>query len=253
MKRAIPWSLRLFVLLAMLFSVSQVVAQPPGGFGGPGGPGGFGGGGVVGLAMREEVQQELQLVDEQKDKVRDIVEGSRDKFREVFSNMAEETRDLSEDERRAKFREKFESVNTEIEKELGKVLLPHQMDRLKQIDLQTRVRYRGAGALTSGDLAKALNLTEEQREKLEKKQAEVQEELQTKIRELQLEAREKVIAVLTPEQQAQLKKMLGDQFDLPDQPFGGFRGRGGPDGGRGRDRGGRPGGDRPPRDGNQPN
>ena len=35
-----------------------------------------------------------------------------------------------------------------------------------------------------------------------------------------------MLDVLTPEQQAQLKKMMGDQFDLPDQAFGGFRGRG---------------------------
>src|SRR5262249_42749575 len=142
-------------------------------------------------------------------------------------------------------REKMDAMNTDLEKDLGKVLLPHQMERLKQIDLQTKMKYRGAQALTGGDLAKALNLTDEQREKLEKRQAEVQEELQAKIRELQVEARQKVIDVLTPEQQSQLKKLMGDTFDLPDQGFGGpggFRGRGGPDGGRG--------GDRPRRDRN---
>lgn len=197
----------------------------PGGFGGPGG-GFFGGGGLLGLAARDEVQQELQLVDEQKDKVRGITEDMRDKVRDLFGQM----RDLNEDERRARFdeiRTKVEGLNGDMEKQLEKVLLPHQLDRLKQIDLQTKVRYRGAEALTSSDIAKTLNLTDEQREKLEKRAAEVQEELQTKIRQLQVDARKKMLDVLTPDQQAQLEKMMGQQFEMPEQNFRDrFRGRG---------------------------
>ena len=232
------------VACLMLGAASHVMAQPPqpggepgrGGppaFGGPGGPGGFfGGGGVLGLVARDEVQQELQLVDEQKDKVRGITEGMRNKVREMFGQM----RDLSDDERRAQFgeiRSKIEALGAETEKQLEKVLLPHQMDRLKQIDLQSKVQSRGASALTSGDVAKALNLTDEQREKLEKRAAEVQEELQTKIKQLQADARKKMLDVLTPDQQAQLEKMMGQQFDLPEQNFRDrFRGRGGRPGDR---------------------
>src|SRR6188768_2744693 len=58
------------------------------GFGGPGGPGGpggmFGGGGLMGLITRDEVQQELQLVDEQKDKLRGITDDLRNKARDQF-------------------------------------------------------------------------------------------------------------------------------------------------------------------------
>jgi Spy/CpxP family protein refolding chaperone len=217
---------------------------PPGGggfFGGPGGPGGgFGGGGLLGLAARDEVQQELQLVDEQKEKVRAITEDMRNKARDQFRDIFTQMRDLNDDERRARFgeiRTKMETLNADFEKQLDKVLLPHQLDRLKQIDLQTKVRYRGAEALTSGDIAKTLNLTDEQREKLEKRAAEVQDELQTKIRQLQADARKKMLDVLTPEQQAQLEKLMGQQFDLPEPNFRDrFRGRG-----RG-GRDGRPGG-----------
>ena len=242
-------ALTVAVVVAVL-CVSEVSAQPPGpppgGFGVPGGPGGFGGGGgVLGIAMRDEVQQELQLVDEQKDKLRTIGEDARNRMRDEMRGMFEQMRDLSDDERRAKFdeiRTKMESMNADMEKELDKVLLPHQLERLKQIDLQSKIRQRGSSALTGGDVAKALNLSDEQREKLEKRAAEVQEELQAKIRDLQAEARQKMIDVLTPEQQAQLQKMMGDNFDLRDQGgFGGFRGRGGEDNRRGgRERGGPP-------------
>lgn len=266
MKRAFSLVSPSVVVLVILIGASQAAAQPqpggppgpPGGFGGPGGPGGFGGGGILGLAVRDEVQQELQLVDEQKDKLRTIADSARDKVRDEMRGMFEQMRDLGDEERRAKFdeiRTKFDALNADFEKDLEKVLLPHQMERLKQIDFQNKIRQRGSQAITGGDVAKALNLSDEQREKLEKRAAEVQEEMQTKIRELQADARKKMFDVLTPDQQAQLRKMIGDNFDLRDQGFGGgFRGRpggGGPDGqGRG-GRGNRPGGQQPPRDGKQ--
>jgi len=243
-------------LLVIVFCLMLGVASPifgqapqPGGdpgrggpgFGGPGGPGGpggfFGGGGLIGLVARDEVQQELQLVDEQKDKVHGITDALQNKVREQMRDVFSQMRDLSDDERRAKFgeiRTKMEGLSADSEKQLEKVLLPHQLDRLKQIDLQTKMKYRGSSALTGGDVAKALNLTDEQREKLEKRAAEVQEELQTKIKQLQADARKKMLDVLTPDQQAQLEKLMGQQFDLPEQNFRDrFRGRGGrPPGGQ---------------------
>jgi len=228
-------------------SGDQQRGGPPGpggpGFGGPGGPGGFGGpggGGLLGLLARDEVQQELQLVDEQKDKVRTLTEDIRSKAGSQIRDMFSQMRDLSEEERRAKFgeiRAKFEEINADAEKQLAKELLPHQLERLKQIDLQTKIRYRGSDALTSGDVAKALNLTDEQRDKLEKRAAEVQQELQAQIRQLQADARKKMLDVLTPDQRAQLDKLMGQQFDLPEQNFGDrFRNR---RGNRGNDRPGR--------------
>jgi Spy/CpxP family protein refolding chaperone len=243
--------------LSMGFVASAVAQQPqpgnqpqrggppgPGGpgFGGPGGPGGFfGGGGLLGLLARDEVQQEIQLVDEQKDKIRTITEDIRSKAGNQLRDMFSQMRDLSDEERQARFgeiRTKIEAINSDAEKQLAKELLPHQLERLKQIDLQTKLRYRGADALTSGDIAKTLNLTDEQRDKLEKRAAEVQQELQTQIRQLQADARKKMLDVLTADQRAQLEKLMGQQFDMPEQNFGDrFRGRrGNRDGNRGADR-----------------
>jgi Spy/CpxP family protein refolding chaperone len=220
----------------------------PGGFGGPGF---FGGGGMASLVVRDEVQQELQLVDEQKDKVRTITDEARNKLRDQLRTMFTQTGNLSDEERRARFgeiRTKVEGVSAETDKQLEKVLLPHQLDRLKQIDLQSKLQQRGAQALTSGDVAKALNLTDEQREKLEKRAAEVQQELQTQIKQLQADARKKMLDVLTADQRAQLEKMMGQQFDMPDQNFGGFRGRFRGQGGRDNRGGGQPNSSQPKSD-----
>jgi Spy/CpxP family protein refolding chaperone len=107
--------------------------------------------------------------------------------------------------------------------------------------LQTRIQQRGAAALTTGELAETLNLTDSQREKLEERAAEVQEELQQKIRQLHVEARNKLFEVLTAEQRAKLDTLIGDQFDMQGPGFG--RGGFGRGAGGGRDRdGGRRGG-----------
>jgi Spy/CpxP family protein refolding chaperone len=196
--------------------------------------------------MRDEVQQELQLVDEQREQVLTIAEETRDQMRDEMRDLFSQMRDLSDEERRAKFDEirgRMEAMNAELEGRLKKVLLPHQFERLKQIDVQVRVQQRGASALTSGDVAAALNLTDEQRDKLEQRAEEVQQELRDKFRELQLEARNKMLDVLTPEQRAKLDQLMGDAFELRDGDRG--FGRGGFFGGRrGRDGDRRRGGNR---------
>jgi hypothetical protein len=56
----------------------------------------------------------------------------------------------------------------------------------------------------------------------------VEQELQEKIRQLRVEARGKLMEVLTPEQRTKLESMIGEDFAVPDQPGGGrFFGRGG--------------------------
>jgi hypothetical protein len=230
------------LILAATVGPAVGLSQPPGG-GGPGGFGGFfGGGGLVGLAMREDVQQEIQLVDEQLDKVREVAEEAGGEIRGMFEGF----RDLSDDERRERFgeiRTKMEEMNAETEKKLAKALLPHQLQRLKQIDLQIRVQSRGEGGLSSRAVADALELSDEQREKLEQRAEEVRKELQEKIRQAQAEAREKMLDALTPDQKAKWQELTGEAFQMTDENRffgrGGFRGRAGRDserGGRG-DRG----------------
>lgn len=238
------FGIALFLGLAILTTPGLIFAQG-GGF-----RGGFGGGGgVLGLLYRDDVRQDLQLVDEQQEKVDVLADEIRtelqDEMREMFRGM----QDLSDEERQQQFekiRERMEDVNADAEKRLKKVLLPHQFDRLKQIDVQMRVQQQGAEALTSGALAETLDLTEAQRERLEERAAEVEQELQEKIGQLRIEARNKLLDVLTAQQRAKLESLMGDDFAATDQApgfgrRGGFFGgnRNGNDGGgrRGRSRG----------------
>lgn len=237
MKHRLP----LFVLLCVgLIGLSVADAQEGRGRGrGRGFGQAFGGGGSLRLLFDEDVRKELEVVDEQYEKLRDLarqsMEESRDQFREMFQGL----RDLSEEERREKFaeiRQKMEERTKALEEKVSKVLLPHQMDRLKQLELQSRMRRAGtAGALANNELAEKLGITEEQKERMRKAAEDAEKELQEKIAKAREEAREKILGVLTPDQQQKLKSLIGEQYEFQSRGRfgqggpgrGGFRGRGG--------------------------
>lgn len=240
------------VVIAIVAVSASAFAQPGrgrGGFGGPGG-GGFGGpGGGNGLDLLgdENVRKELDLVDDQVTKLREVGEKMREDMRGAFEGVDfREFRDLSEEEREARMapiREKMQAVSADAQKEIDTVLLPHQRERLKQIVVQSNIRRQGtSSALTSGALADELKITPEQIEALRAKQEEVQEELRKEMAQLQAEARDKVLSVLTAEQRAKLTALMGSPIEFAPPQFG-PGGPGGPGGrGRGEDRGGDRGG-----------
>jgi Spy/CpxP family protein refolding chaperone len=230
-----------------LFVVPPLLAQPGGGPGGfRGGPGGlFGGGGMLGLLQQQEVQGEIELNDDQADELRTLGDALRDQIRDEMQGAFQGMRDLSDEERQSRFEEirsRVDGILKNAEGRVQEVLLPHQFERLKQIDLQARIQRGGAAALTEGELAETLGLTEAQREHLRERSEQVEQEMQAKIRQLRLDARNQLMDVLTAEQRARLESMMGQQFDVPDvAPPGGPGQRGGRFGfgGRGgRNRGG---------------
>ena len=239
------------VLWTLFLSTGLTLAQPPGGGfrggpGGPGGPGGFfGGGGTFGLIQQQEIQREIELSEEQQTELETLAETVRDEIRDEMQGMFQGMRDLSDEERQTRFdeiRARFDQINKDVEARMQKVLMPHQFDRLKQIELQARIERGGAAALTEGELADTLGLTESQREQIQERAEQVQQDLQEKIGQLRLEARNQLLDVLTAEQRAKLEGMMGAQFALPEPQFGPTGGRGGRGfgffgrGGRNRDR-----------------
>ena len=179
------------------------------------------------LLQSEGVQKDLQLTTEQTEKVKDVLKNARESLRK----QREAIRDLSTEERRTKMKEvrgKIEAGAKETREKIEAILTPKQKDRLKEIRLQVA----GFRAFANAEVAKALNLTEEQREKVRKlggkvadltkglrdlsprerraKMAELGEKLKT--------AREESLAegmkVLTPEQREKFEKMQGKKLEL---------------------------------------
>ncbi len=214
--------------LATVLLSATVMAQP-GGRGGFGGPGG----GMTGLLMSGDVRDELEISDEQLSDLRSMGEEMRDQMRSMFQGM----RDLSPEERRERFesmRADMEDMRLQAEDRMGEILLPHQMARLREINLQQQVRRGGLQGALRGELAQELGISEEQREELAAKAQELQQDLQEKIEQLRKDAREELMSLLTPDQRSKLESMMGSEFEMQERGFGSRRGGPG-----GRERGGR--------------
>jgi hypothetical protein len=173
--------------------------------------GGFGGGTLF-LLNQKSVQDELKLSEEQVKKAKEL----SDKQREAFGGL----RDLSQEERRTKIQEQAKATD----KAVAEVLKPEQMKRVKQISLQ----QQGARALSNPEVATALKLTDEQKDKVKSIQEEARtalgqrgqrgqrgrpsEEELKKLQEARKATNEKLMNVLTDEQKTKWKELSGEPF-----------------------------------------
>jgi Spy/CpxP family protein refolding chaperone len=184
------------------------------------------GGGVFGLLRLEQVQKELKLTDEQKDKLRAL-------HREVLRDMPRKPADwqsLSPEESKALVKKRDEAL-ANARKELPKILKSDQFERLKQIRLQVE----GVAALFNPDVANMLGITDEQRVKLDavrkdmsregkelwdsRKLGTSHSEFTARLDKMRRERDKKILAVLTPQQVEMFKKMQGRKIDLDLSPL----------------------------------
>jgi hypothetical protein len=147
-------------------------------------------------------------------------------------------RDLSPEERRARRQEgdsAMAEIRNKVNERLQSVLNADQFKRLKEIDLQRLVRTAGVGALTSEDVAAALDLNEDQKLDLRDQAADARGQREA----LSLDdVKASVKDVLAPEQMTKLDTLFGAAFDLPEELLQRGRGRFGGGGGRGGQQGG---------------
>ena len=199
--------------------------------------------------MMPEVQKELSITDEQRKELRQELATLRPEGGGDRGGL----RDLSEDERRERMeamRAQMEEVAKKSDAAIAKVLMPEQVKRLKELQLQRQ----GVAALGRPDVSEKLSLTDEQKTKIrealeagrpdfsafgnlrdasEDERRKAMEEMRAKREKAEADA----MAVLDAEQKAVWESMVGEKFEFPQRPgFGG-----------GRPAGGRPEGDRPRR------
>lgn len=174
--------------------------------------------GVGPLLRIEAVRKELKVDDNQTEQLRIFSVEIRKEFGDSMRSLFGSLRDLPQEERRERMkeiREKAKEVRTRIDERLQEVLQPDQLKRLRQIDLQLRMRRHAVSVLSSDEVAEALDLTQEQKVELRERAKQARKEAQQQIREAFQAAHEKVKEVLTLEQQEKLESLLGPEFDLP--------------------------------------
>ncbi len=162
----------------------------------------------IGLLQTPNVLSDLELVEEQKTKLASHIAAlktARNQREQQLTKELEGSPKLQEKlrESRRKYREAVTAASEDI-------LLPFQLDRLKQIRLQAELRNGGSRAVESESFAELLGLTEEQKAELQKKAAEAEEKLVVEIRELREKRHREVLEdVLTKKQLKILDENLG--------------------------------------------
>jgi hypothetical protein len=215
-----------------------------GGFG-QGFGGGFGammvGGNKLNLLANESVQKELNLTDEQKEKIVKLRAEMRDASRPAGGRNY---KDMSADEKKTaatEGRKKADETRKAAEGKLGDILNKDQAKRLDEISVQ----QSGTRALLDEKVQKELKLEPAQVEKIkaayddeQKEQVKLTEEMRGKGRDkdartgmmekrekLQKDTEAKVLGVLNKDQAEAFTKMKGKEFKI-ERPQGGPGGGG---------------------------
>ncbi len=223
---------QLIAIVAVSALTISAFAQGGGGGGGRG-QGGMrmmGGGGMMPsafLLQRDDVQEDLKLTSEQKDKLDVIRTKTMEKMREMFTGGGGGGggRGQLTDE----MRKTIEKMGEETTKEVNTVLTADQAKRLKQIGIQ----MAGSRAVTNPEVAKELGLSEKQSTDIKvlmEKQGQANRALMQKMRDGELDRdamREKqesnnkildaeVQKILTEAQKTKMKEMGGAKFTRSD-------------------------------------
>lgn len=211
MKRLMQITLVVAILaVALRPALAQERQRPRGGFGG----------GLIFLLGQKSVQEELKLSGEQIKQVQELAEKQRAN-RPNFQGLDRE-----------EIQKKMAELRKAENEALAKILKPEQLKRVKQISVQ----QQGVRAVFNEDVAKALKITDEQKDKFREIQRHAFEEMQglgrdeegfKKRQEIMKATNEKMMGVLTAEQKAKLKEMQGKPFkgEIQRPQFGRSRSR----------------------------
>lgn len=211
-------------LLTLALGLAVVVAAPrtSNAQGGRGMMGGGMGGPMAGFGalMSPNGQKELNLTEEQVEKIREIGEGMRSTMMEKFQSL----QDVPQEERQGKMQALMKEVADGVETELKGILKDDQLKRYKQISIQAA----GLDAFSRDDVAKALELTAEQKAKIKSIGEDLRSEMMglreqfqddmqgamRKMQELRSGALDKVKSSLTDKQKEQWTDLIGKPFQM---------------------------------------
>ncbi len=169
----------------------------------------FGGGNSTSLLSDDQIRRELELADEQLKQIEEIQKEMQREIADQVKQMHSEGGAFNINA----MQEHMKEIRSQAASRIDDVLLPHQSQRLSQLRRHMRMRSEGdIEALSSGELAKELQLTDAQVERLKERAQEIEKELKEEIRQLQIKAKEKLFKELTPVQQKKLKELLGETF-----------------------------------------
>ena len=163
------------------------------------------------MLSNPSVQKDLELVGDQLKQVQDLQAEFASQMKDQLGSLT--SGGFSPEQLKgipaliAKIKEKQKD-------QLENLLLPHQLERLKQVALQTHMKQAGtAGAIATDQIANALGISSEQIENLKSRSKEINKKLQEDIEALKSKAQKELLSELTTDQQEKLQELTGDKYE----------------------------------------
>jgi hypothetical protein len=171
------------------------------------------GSGGLTLLSRSDVRQDLELTEEQSDAVQKLLGALPPRLRDLGLG----SRDLTPNEKRQRLARFDEQLGVELES----ILLPHQQERLRQVEIQVRVQAANVSdEFVNEEVLAKLHITDSQLRKLQSIREEVDREYERQRIAIRERAQARFLAELTPEQRAQWKELVGAPFLAKERPMG---------------------------------
>ena len=178
------------------------------------------------LGFNSELRKELEVVDDQVESVKELAEDYQREMMEFHQKNGKigiEIQKLlkeGKNEEASKLGEEYQNRNNEFAEsymeKAAKVLLPHQIGRLKQIAKRQGAKFTNQFQDEFGiavTVADEIGLSVAEKERLEAAIREARKEFYATVEEAKKKANEKILATLTTEQQEKMKEILGEEYD----------------------------------------
>ncbi len=164
-------------------------------------------GSTLDLLANPEVRKDLEMVETQFEELRN----SND---EIQKRAADQIRSLDFSDANNLI-DRIREIRNQSEQELQATLLPHQMERLRQIAAQSQLRRRSlVEILTSEPIKTRLDITDNQSDELKDAEREIREDLEQQILKLREQAQKRLLAKLKPEQREKAEQIFGEAFEF---------------------------------------
>jgi hypothetical protein len=173
--------------------------------------GSFGLGPMLGLLRFASIRKEIEVVDEQYERIKRLTTSVLNQY--FALNLGELSLEVDSDEHK-KGVKRLKAMQDQELQQLEEILLPHQINRLKQLVFQSHVRRQGGGnPLRSPVVVGMLKLTEAEHAMLIAKLDEQVAAYRKETEDLQKDMLRATIEWLTPNQRANYFRLVGKPFD----------------------------------------
>lgn len=175
--------------------------------------GGWGASKMNPLALLDNdlVREELDLVGDQLDKFQ---EAQKEMSAQIAAKAKELTSGNIDPASMGAIAKEIAEMKRSSQQQMEGLLLPHQLERLRQVALQMQMQKRGAAkTILSPEIAEELGIDKAQQKRIREREKELVKEMEDRIAKLKEEMKEKLMSELTTEQKAKLGELSGKTFE----------------------------------------